>query len=617
MADKPSLDPENRVLYGDSLQPPPGFVFDAAIATTFSMEFDSVLAVPVSLALFAVENRDAVMDQPLALLEGAERIAGRLAIYGERGRIQARKQEQSRLCSLFEGMIVEVSAPQGGVFHPKIWVLRYRPADEQGKPHMRLLVMSRNLTQDRCWDLSLRLDGVKLGPTVAINKPLVDLVRRLPDLAGGRASRETQELTLGIADDLNRTKWDLPERFDDVSFAVNGLGGGAWMPGSCTRLGIVSPFCDDAALGKLADLSSSKPVLIGRTEELATCSAATRARFERVLVLDETAATEDGEEVEIGSPQGLHAKAFIAESGWDTILTVGSGNATSPALMTGKNVEVFATLSGRRAQVGSIEEILGAQGVGRFLRPFEDGEAPVVSNELREAERRVEEARRLLCRAGLLLRCERVRSNDGGEVGWQISLACDVPLSLEGLGAVSIWPITRGQNHSRDALDSLRAREDIYLGSMPLIDLTRFIAFELTDDSEQASVLFTIGIPIDGLPDDRNAAIFRSIISNRDAFFRYLRLLLSELGDPFVAVLAKQKVAGGGEWGGGMSDDMPLLEDMMRALCAGDDRLYAVERLLRRLDVTEGGVDPVPPEFRALWEAFRTVLAERVGANGE
>jgi len=52
------------------------------------MEFDSVLAVPVSLALFAVENRDAVMDQPLALLEGAERIAGRLAIYGERGRIQ-------------------------------------------------------------------------------------------------------------------------------------------------------------------------------------------------------------------------------------------------------------------------------------------------------------------------------------------------------------------------------------------------------------------------------------------------------------------------------------------------------------------------------------------------
>ena len=32
------------------------------------------------------------------------------------------------------------------------------------------------------------------------------------------------------------------------------------------------------------------------------------------------------------------------------------------------------------------------------------------------------------------------------------------------------------------------------------------------------------------MPAERHSAIFRSIITNRDAFFRYLRLLLSELG---------------------------------------------------------------------------------------
>jgi hypothetical protein len=68
--------------------------------------------------------------------------------------------------------------------------------------------------------------------------------------------------------------------------------------------------------------------------------------------------------------QGLHAKAFIAERGWDTAITVGSGNATRPALLTGSNVEIFTTLTGKRSRVGSVEEILGDKGFGRLTRPF-------------------------------------------------------------------------------------------------------------------------------------------------------------------------------------------------------------------------------------------------------
>lgn len=51
-------------------------------------------------------------------------------------------------------------------------------------------------------------------------------------------------------------------------------------------------------------------------------------------------------------------------------------------------------------------------------------------------------------------------------------------------------------------------------------------------------LLFSVGLPMEGIPAERHAAIFRSIITNRDAFFRYLRLLLSELGDPFAVALA-------------------------------------------------------------------------------
>ena len=73
-----TLDPENRLLYGDSLQAPPGYRFDAGVATTFSLDFETALAVPVSLALFAADNREEILQHPIALLEGAERISGRL-----------------------------------------------------------------------------------------------------------------------------------------------------------------------------------------------------------------------------------------------------------------------------------------------------------------------------------------------------------------------------------------------------------------------------------------------------------------------------------------------------------------------------------------------------------
>lgn len=98
-------------------------------------------------------------------------------------------------------------------------------------------------------------------------------------------------------------------------------------------------------------------------------------RFEQVAVLDEMAVSEDGEEDALPNAiQGLHAKAFIAEVSWDTVLTVGSGNATRPALISGNNVELFASLNGKRSKVGSVDDIMGEKGFGRLTRTYERSE---------------------------------------------------------------------------------------------------------------------------------------------------------------------------------------------------------------------------------------------------
>jgi len=612
MSNKQTLDPENRVLYGDSLQPPPGYAFDAAVATTFSLDFETALVAPVSLALFAAENRDDILLHPLALLEGAERIAGQLVIFTDAGRIHAQSQPQSRLCSLLENMIVEVAAPRGGAFHPKMWALRFKSIKSGDPERIRLLVLSRNLTRDRSWDISLRLDGVITQHSRSLNKPLVDFVKSLPGIAISGISEGARQLTDKLAEDLRCADWDVPEPFESIAFAVNGFGKKIWRPASCVKLGVISPFCDDDALNMLADLpTSGKPLFIGRSDELAAIPKTTLDRFERIAVLDDAAANEDGEEQAAEALQGLHAKAFISEIGWDTVITVGSGNATRPALLSGNNVELFATLTGKRSKVGSVEDIMGMKGFGRLTCAFATGEQAPVDSETRAAEARLDEARRALCNGGLQLRCERADPDESGEHLWRVWLVPSQPLQLPDIGNLVVWPITRGEGHSRDTLNALREGRPIDLGAMPLADISRFLACRLTHTSVKTSVLFSMGLAMNGLPADRHAAILRWIIDSRDAFFRYLRLLLSEHDDPFGAALAAQGGAGHGTWRTA-DDDVPLLEEMVQAFCRGGDRLQSIERLMTRLEAgNENKQNPIPEDFRVLWESFRQAIKDK------
>jgi hypothetical protein len=109
----------------------------------------------------------------------------------------------------------------------------------------------------------------------------------------------------------------------------------------------------------------------------------------------------------------------------------------------------------------------------------------------------------------------------------------------------------------------------------------------------------------------------RWVIDSKDAFFRYLRLLLSELGDPLAAALAAQDGFGQGAWRTA-SDDAPILEEMVRAFCRGGDQLRAIERLITRLETADSGdADPIPAEFRSLWNTFRAALAAQDTTHAE
>ena len=123
------LNPNSRSLYTSALTPPPGMIFDEAVATTFSMDPALLLEAPVYLALMAADGQ--TDPDSLSVLEAIRRYSKRITVYVQRGRIQVPQiAKPNPLFGLLEEMVVEVTAPGGGVFHPKVWAIRFVSPDQ-------------------------------------------------------------------------------------------------------------------------------------------------------------------------------------------------------------------------------------------------------------------------------------------------------------------------------------------------------------------------------------------------------------------------------------------------------------------------------------------------------
>ncbi|WP_417208901.1 hypothetical protein [Antarctobacter sp.] len=609
MQDNAALDPENRALYAEILRAPAGYDLDAAVATTYTLDFETALVVPATLAFHAAENRQETLDTPLALLEGLERLSARIAIFCEAGRIKAMPKGANRLTALLEDTVTEVTAPRGGAFHPKLWLLRFAPIGGHGQSRLRLALLSRNLTTDASWDLSLSLDG-QIGETQKDqNAPLVDLVTALPGLASGRTTPDhVTKMVSSLAADLARADWEHPEHIRKITFAVNGLTDRVWQPQIGRKLGIISPFVTDRALTTLCrGVAAENASLLSRAEELALLKPETLSRFGNVLVLDEMAETEDGEESEQSSmgpvpARGLHAKAFITERYSSTEITMGSGNATSPALLGGENVEVFATLSGYSSHLGTVEDQMSPERLGRFLRTYVPYKPDDTAKE-DAADARLEQFRRVLAGASLNLRCEAL---ENGQILLHLSAEEEVviPDDID----LRLWPIVAGSDHGVD-LTALNEQERP-LARLPLRDVTRWIGVRMRDSESGLEQDFTLGSMLVDLPEARTSEILRALIENRDAFLRYIRLLLGDVSEAAKALFAAGQ---GGDLSGvfGTGQESPILENMVRALSGDGRQLRDIERLVSRLrDPDTDRCDIIPEEFLHLWETFRAVMPE-------
>ena len=599
------LNPNTRSLYTAALTPPPGMVFDEAIGTTFSLDPEVLLFVPMHLSLLSSDRGNPLQDG-ITMLESVRRLSDRITVYAQRGRLQVPNQSHV-LYGLLESIVVEVAAPRDGVFHPKLWVMRFTGQDNNSIL-LRLMVLSRNLTADRSWDIALTLEGNPSRRNRSENRALGDLVSKLPEMAFGELNPARTEQATRLGDELRRVEWELPPGFEEVSFHVLGLKRRAWTPDWSKRFAVISPFCRDKALEMLVDTTQQPDALISRPETLAELSEDTIGYFGCCLVLDDAAETEDGEDLEETASRdtcGLHAKVYVFERGWNTHVVLGSANATNAALLAARNVEVLAELVGKRSVVGGIDTLLGTEGLGEVLVDYQAPEdADAVDSDYQATEVALERARKALVDATLSIECTEVAETDK----WRLDLVGTVPDSV-GVSSAHIWPITVPDSHAVD-LSILPASARLTLGHFATASITGLVAIELCAESHDLRIRFVLNLPVEGLPEERDSAVLQTVVRNKDGFLRYLLLLLDNLG--FGPPPSDNNGQGGSNaWSFGGTDGMPLLEELVRAFCREPERLREVGRVVRRLTEGEESQEIVPEEFLEVWAVFEKAMEHR------
>ncbi len=581
------LEPQTRAALTEQLAPPPGFELGHAVGTTFTLDLETALTVPLSFA----SHRLTAADGNLGILDAIRRAADRIDVFAQAGEISMRGRTD--LVAFLEQIVHPVSVPRG-LFHPKVWFLEYVRGDERA---YRFLCASRNLTDDRSWDVIVRLDGVdavragtdagRVREARTRNAPLVDLLRRLPDLAVHPLAADRRARLSDLADAFATVDWELPRDVDELSFHVLGVPGGALPELYGRNALIVSPFVEDAALSWLRAEVAGETHLVSRADTLDRLRPSSFGARLRTYVLDDAANLPD-DDPGASRLSGLHAKVIIVDRQAGARILIGSANATTAARE--RNVEVMVGLVGGYKTIG-VRPALAS--LDALLEPYptEGGKEPAAEE---DAERRLEDVLRRLADTRLTARVLpgdayslAVRAEEsprtpppGVELSWHL-------LTRSTLGAPGLPP------HDGDPH---------VLEGLALTDITPFLVLVARDgELERRSIV--LARLLDDVDTRRDAIIARQL-TDRATFIRLLTLLLELSGQQLPGGVDATTFFGGD--GFDTADGSGLFESLVRAVGARHPGLADVRRIVEVLQASSDGGDVMPEGFAELWSAVWT-----------
>ena len=384
-----------------------------------------------------------------------------------------------------------------------------------------------------------------------------------------------------------------------LAFHVFGSGRAAAPNMQGYRRLVVSPFLNDAGLDAAWPGGAGECVLLSRAEEINAIGDDWREWLEQhadLRVLDETAAIPDPDSDEAGlrwSLSGLHAKLYIIERDKEAHVFLGSANTTDAAW--GGNDELLVEIVGRVSAFG-VEATLGkSTGFGDILLPHTLGDAvaETAEDELRDT---FENALREL---GALTYTATVEGEREHPLLWVRS---DEPLrAVAGFPpdtelTVELLTLT-GQPHR----PSFGVRLDQRWQLSEVEEITPFLVMRLASGNGAAKVEVSSVVlaRLVGDPADRLDRVLARRIGTISEFLRFILLLLQLAGREGWFPEGQ----GEGAFGSfGMAEgDSGVLEAVLTALASSPGTIDDIDRLVKRLTVTEEGRKVLPDGWGAFW----------------
>lgn len=593
------LSPDARTVATDILRPPAGFALDHALITTYSLDLDVILALPLAVMAQSDKSVEELLADPMLTLEALREAGRRLDIFVDESSIAVPHTNRA-LYAMLEDCVHPMRAVNGGAFHPKIWLVRFRGEDDSLL--LRVAVVSRNLTYDRSWDVALVSEAVPgRGKAIEPSADLGGLIRALPGMAVHGLDDATEQQIAELARQFEATRFPGPDGVTrPIYFEALGIHEGIaepWYPWEIgDELLAIAPFVNRTGLKQLVERSTGPRTLISRRQALDDLPEAALEGWDEVLVLADAAIDETEDGIDGGSD--LHAKLIAVERKNRITWYLGSANVTAAAY-TGRNVEVLASIVGPRKTGGKSAGFAVADfreaGFANLCERYRRGERQPEDPAVAAAKDRLEKARDALVRGNFTIACEPA----GEQWRWTVTGEAELPAGV----SIRVWPVSLRE-------EQFQSFEPSLTWSLPMSRLTAFAAFRLRVEAEVDDVTFVLKLPATGMPEGRVAQVLRGLIDSPEKFIRFLRALLGGL-DGMIEWAGNGDGAGWqGDWGAGL-DGETLLEDLVRAAARDPERLEPVRRLIGDLRSTPEGREIVPDDLFEIWQVIDEAVADQ------
>lgn len=558
----------NRLSFSELLMPEVGYELVFATGLTYSLDLEALLGIPISLGLLDDVDSD-LLRSPFYLLEAIRKSSDKIAIFCNAGNISLPQKIES-IYSLLENSVFDIRLKNKQNFHPKIWFIKY--TNDKEESYIKLLILSRNLTFDNSIDICVAMQGDITGVRRNKNKPLADMLK----FVAGYADKIKKEKVLGLAEEIMYVKkFDISHPFEDYEFLPLGING-------CNKdqtglfeqksdIIVVSPFLSDSVLRDLTNRSNRKVLL---TKKSSLTSTAFNC-FNEVYITKDVLSDN-----EFGAKQDIHLKLYFTTTNISNYLYIGSANASYNAF--NKNVEFLLKLKYK-------PYCMGFKTFYNSFFPAEDSPYEIVKI---IPEKKVPDEIQILIdkafkEAIYALKYAKVISQNGI---YNIEIKSK-KIKIE--ETILIAPLQR-----RAMMEPLR--EDNVFSGLLLRELSEFYILSVKDQKIILK-LETKGIP----KNDRDNAIYKSIIDTKEKFLTYISFMLSE--DYSAEILDYADYTGlnshNDEIKGNMYFTGSIYEKMLKTLHKNPGRLKEIKDIIKRLDN-----DVINKEFYELYNQFEKAL---------